>query len=132
MIFLDDLLLLSSSKEELAEITKEVIILLQQLGFLINEEKSTLVPTQKIAYLGFLLDSVWMTIFLPPDKLEVIVVDCRRTLAQTHVTVRDMARLIGRMSAALQAILPAPLFYRNLQRAKNAASQSYDTKVHLD
>ena len=57
MIFLDDLLLLSSSKEELAGITKEVVILLQQLGFLINEEKSTLVPTQKVAYLDFLLDS---------------------------------------------------------------------------
>ena len=132
MIFLDDLLLLSSSKEELAEITKEVIILLQRLGFLINEEKSTLLPTQKMAYLGFLLDSVRMTNSLPPDKLEAIVEDCRRTLVQTHVSVRDMARLIGRMS---QAILPAPLFYRNLQRAKNAAfsrSQSYDAQVHLD
>ena len=68
MIFLDDLLLLSSSKEELAEITKEVIILLQRLGFLINEEKSTLVPTQIMAYLGFLLDSVRMTISPTPGQ----------------------------------------------------------------
>ena len=43
--------------------------------------------------------------------------------------------LIGRMSAAILAILPAPLCYRGLQRLKNetfASSQSYETIVSLD
>lgn len=49
--------------------------------------------------------------------------------------VRELARVIGRMTAALQAITPAPLCYRNLQRLKNRtfrSSLSYESIVTLD
>ena len=78
--------------------------------------------------------SVSMTLALPEEKLSKIVQDCSRVLAREKLTVRCLARLIGRMSAATQAIMPAPLFYRGLQGLKNAAfksSQSYDTEITL-
>ena len=134
VIFVDDLLLMASSKSELTEVTLEVITMFLQLGFLINWEKLALTPCQRIRFLGFMIDSLTMTLTLPEEKLARIIQDCSRALNQLVLTVRFLARLIGRMSAATQAILPAPLFYRGLQNLKNAAfrrSQSYDSEVSL-
>ena len=64
-----------------------------------------------------------------------IVAECRGTLQRESVSVRELARLIGRMSAASQAVLPAPLRFRSLQRAKNKAfrrTQSFETVVNLN
>ena len=135
MIFIDDILLLSPSRAELVQITEETMLLLQHLGFLLSLEKSVLHPVQRITYLGFNLDSVHMTLSLPEVKLELLLQECSRALSQSHLSVRSLARLIGRMSAASQAILPAPLFYRGLQNLKNKAfrlHQSYDAEVTLD
>ena len=53
-------------------------------------------------------------------------------LQSQSVTVRQLSRLIGRMTATTQAILPTPLHYRNLQQLKNRAyqkSQSFETSL---
>ena len=60
-----------------------------------------------------------MSLTLPKEKLESIMKDCRGVLVQPQMTVQDLARMIGRMSATTQAILPAPLHYRSLQLLKN-------------
>ena len=59
-----------------------------------------------------------------------ILQECSNALSCKYLMVRYLARLIGRMSTATQAVLPAPLFYRRLQHLKNDAyksSQSYET-----
>ena len=61
MIFINDLLLLHPSKEELKKITTEVVTIFVQLGFLINQEKSGLIPSQRTVFLGFTVDSVSLT-----------------------------------------------------------------------
>lgn len=114
MIFIDDILLLSQSREELFQITQEFAKLLGLLGFLVNADKSIMTPCQSLTYLGFMVDSVQMTLTLPMEKLELIIQDCCRALAQPQVPVRDLARIIGRMSATTQAILPAPLHYHRI------------------
>lgn len=38
------------------------------LGFVINVEKSSLIPSQQIKFLGFVLDLVAMSIILTEDK----------------------------------------------------------------
>ena len=52
IIFLDDILLMASSKEELTFVRDTLIYLLQNLGFLINRKKSVLEPCQNIQFLG--------------------------------------------------------------------------------
>jgi len=51
------------------------------------------------------------------------------------VTARQLAQLIGKLQAALQAILPASLFYwslqGDLQKALNHSSQDYNTLLSL-
>ena len=135
IIFIDDVLLISNSKQVLGEVTQETLLLLQHLGFRINWEKSVLKPCQRITYLGFIVDSLSMTIVLPDEKLQNIRRDCSDALSQQSLSVRSLARIIGRMSAATQAILPAPLYYRSLQQLKNMAfrsDQSFETQVDLN
>lgn len=47
--------------------TVKIAETLESLGFILNREKSTLEPTQKITYFGYVLDSVLDKVFLP-DK----------------------------------------------------------------
>ena len=52
-----------------------------------------------------------------------------------HISVRDLARLIGKMTATLPAIFPALLWYREQQRLMNQAfqsTQSFKTPVRLN
>ena len=107
---------------------------LRLLGFRINWEKSQLVPTQVITYLGFIIDVTRMKLTLPEEKVQQIITDCQSATNKGRVTVRELSKLIGRMSATMLAVLPAPLCYRGLQQLKNrafATSQSYETTVTL-
>ena len=52
IIFLDNILLMASSKEELTLARDTLIYLLQNLGFLINRKKLVLEPCQNIQFLG--------------------------------------------------------------------------------
>ena len=47
--------------------------LLQDLRFLVNINKSVLTPTHKIIFLGFVIDSVSMTISFPEKKQLAII-----------------------------------------------------------
>ena len=134
VIFLDDILLMAESRLELEQWTQETLALLRLLGFRINWEKSQLVPTQVITYLGFIIDATRMKLTLPEEKVQQIITDCQSATNKGRVTVRELSKLIGRMSATMLAVLPAPLCYRGLQQLKNrafATSQSYETTVTL-
>ncbi|KAM9950946.1 hypothetical protein ACTFIT_005027, partial [Dictyostelium discoideum] len=56
--YLDDLLIVGSTKEECLSNIKKTMDLLVKLGFKLNLEKSVLEPTQSITFLGLQIDSV--------------------------------------------------------------------------
>ncbi|KAM9972507.1 hypothetical protein ACTFIW_006050 [Dictyostelium discoideum] len=58
--YLDDLLIVGSTKEECLSNLKKTMDLLVKLGFKLNLEKSVLEPTQSITFLGLQIDSVSM------------------------------------------------------------------------
>ena len=80
IIFLDDILLLAPTVETMNQHARMTISLLESLGFLINYKKSTLVPTQRILFLGMLIDSTTMEFILPTEKSENIQRECRNLL----------------------------------------------------
>ena len=98
--------------------------------FVINLTKSQLKPTQTLEFLGFIVDTKNMTLVLPQGKVTAIKDLCSQMLSQTELTVRDIARLIGKLTASIQAIFPAPLHYRQLQSLKNIALQSGSIEVN--
>ena len=64
-----------------------------------------------------------MTLSLTGEKLDKVVSHCQHIQQSQELTVREVASLIGRMSATIQAVLPAPLYYRSLQVDQNLALQ---------
>ena len=66
LIYLDDLLIMGQSREEVGNVTQKILFLLQQLGFRVNWEKSQLTPSQRANYLGFILYMLPDNDHIPP------------------------------------------------------------------
>ena len=133
VIYLDDLLVMHQDKEELKDQSALAVNLLEALGFLVNYPKSQLEPSQTTVYLGFVIDSVKKELQLPNEKVDKIRTDATRLLRQSLVSARELAQLIGRMSAAILAVYPAPLHYRSLQvlKHKALAVAGYDGRIKV-
>ena len=103
--------------------------LLESLGFTLNEKKCILSPSQNLEFLGFQIDTIIMSLSLPPDKVQKIRKECHHCLHMSRTTPRQLAHLIGLMTSTSPAVLPAPLHYRMLQILRSQAlsnHQSYD------
>ena len=134
IIYLDDLLFMNQSQEGLRLDMSTAQYLLENLGFVINFEKSCLVPTQQLEFLGFVVNTRDMTLLLPGCKVESIKRHCSDVLAHPEVSVRALSQLIGKLTTSIQAIFPAPLHYRHLQHLKHQAlaqQRSYDATIAL-
>ena len=53
------------------------------------------------------------------EEVTQISTACRKIRKKGHTSVRELARLIGKMTATLPAVFPAPLWYQELQCLKN-------------
>ena len=70
VFYLDDMLIIGKSYEECAKNVEETRKLVQELGFIINEQKSQIIPTQRFRVLGFIFDLLRMSIELLEDKVQ--------------------------------------------------------------
>ena len=133
VIYLDDMLILAQTKEELLKWRSIVLDLLENLGFLINYKKSEFEPTQSLIFLGFLINSVQMEISLPREKVSQAIQEAQNLLRSGHASARQLAHLIGVFTSTLPAILPAPLHYRGLQNLKHQILKrgGYDAILQL-
>ena len=69
IIYLDDILIMAESSDLVLHQAASALNLLESLGFIVNYEKSHLVPTQEIEFLGLLVNSKNLTLILPGEKL---------------------------------------------------------------
>ena len=78
--------------------------LLRILGFTIHSGKSIFLPNQKITFVGFIIDSVRMTITLIKEA-KGFFFDNSSSLLQSNkrITVRELAQTIGTLVAAFRA-----------------------------
>lgn len=58
IVYLDDILIMSQDTEVLKIQLQDTIRLLEKLGFLFNREKSVLIASQSMEFLGFKIDSI--------------------------------------------------------------------------
>ena len=133
--YLDDMLIMAASRDLAIEHTTIAVNLLSSLGFVLNEGKSVLVPTQELEFLGFLVNSVEMSLYLPRDKVKSIKRECQSMINNPSVSIRTLSRLLGKLSSSIQAVFPAPLHYRFLLMAKTMAlkkTQSYESILFLN
>ena len=122
--FVDDLLLLEDTPAELVTSIRHSIDLLQNLGYTINARKSELVPTTRICYLGFWLDSIEMSIAMTEEKALKLKDLGLKILNLRHVEIRSFASLVGQMIAALPAVKFGAVHVKTLEISKNKALMS--------
>ena len=120
VVYLDDMLFLAQSREELVRWRSIILDLFENLGFLINYPKSVLEPSQIMRFLGFLVNTTTMQLSLPKEKVAQTVREAQKLSRSGSATARQLAHLIGLFTATLPAVLPAPLHYRGLQELKHA------------
>ena len=67
------------------------------MGLLIHPEKSLGIPSQVATVLGFIINSLDMTISLTTEKKSSLMEPCHRIMQSNQITIRDLARLNGKL-----------------------------------
>ena len=119
VIYLDDSLIMANSRELCLQHTALWIRVLQLLGFVINLPKSTLDPAQLREFLGYLVDSLTMSIALPETKRSFIVQHCMNILSSPPnqlFTARELARTMGILTATSECCESSKLFTFHLHQ----------------
>jgi hypothetical protein len=120
-IFLDDILVMSSSYAQCSQDTQDVLVLLMHLGFVISlKEQVKLDPAQKAVWNGALICSLTMQFLLPPEKVRNV----RKKLTKQRLaaikgklfSLRQWASVLGLMRSTQFAILPAFLWSQGVRR----------------
>jgi len=108
----------------------DTFIQFDSLGFTIHPDKSVLIPSQRLVLLGFIIDSVAMTITLTPEKALKVKEACATLLGQGRPTIQQVACVIGRMISSFPGVMYGQLYYRVLEHTKTTALKT--AKGHFD
>ena len=112
-----------------------ILYVLMEVGFTINWSKSQLEMTQVQQFFGLMIDSVRMKLSLPQAKVVDIKNRCINMLRLQTTTVRQLAKLVGKLTSTVLAIVPGPLFCRDQQMLKTQGllknRQSKEAEVTL-
>ncbi|XP_065056974.1 uncharacterized protein LOC135685096 [Rhopilema esculentum] len=117
--YIDDIYIQSNSYGSCVNSILSTFQQFNNLGFVVHPDKSEFIPKQKIQYLGFILDSVSMTVTLPNARkhkvkgyLELLCVK------PNNVLIRDVAKAVGYMVSCLPAVPFGGIHYRHLEDEK--------------
>ena len=115
-VYLDDWLLLARSASQCQAHSQFVLNLCMRLGFVLNDEKSELIPSQKFLYLGIQFDSVNWTVIPSPQRLFRLQETLLLIMSLREASARVLASLLGMMES-LSLLLPlGRLHKRQFQR----------------
>ena len=116
VVYLDDFLTLNKSKEGAERDFARVVEILEKCGFLINWEKSVGAAAQEREFLGLLINSKELSLSLLPKKVDQIIEICLKARSSAVFSLRDVAKILGNLAWAIQAIPFAQGHYRATQR----------------
>jgi hypothetical protein len=104
IFYLDDILILGSSFNNCIANLMKALSLLIKAGFIVNWEKSSLMPTTNFSFLGMIWDSVKGTLSLPQDKLERLRGQASLLLSCPFPSCRQVMVLTGLVAAFHKAV----------------------------
>ncbi|KAL7385096.1 hypothetical protein ABVT39_015405 [Epinephelus coioides] len=113
--YLDDWLVCAPSRAQVVQDTARPLTHVARLGLTVNVEKSCLVPTQRAAYLGLVLDSVAMRAYLSERRVDDILRLLPLFRRGKRLPFVMYLRLLGKLTAASTAIPSGLLSLRPLQ-----------------
>ena len=103
-IYLDDILVLNSSKEGVQKDLLQILKDLAQSGMVINEKKCVLEPTQELIHLGFTLNLKEGLLEVPGGKMKAMRKELGKLLVKKTLTCRKMASILGSLRSFLMAM----------------------------
>ena len=106
MVFVDNSYLQGNTYKACLHNIENTMELLRNLGFTIHATKSLLNPTQRITFLGFVIDSDQMTVEITEEKKNKIHNLCVEIFQKEKNT---LASVIGNFAASFPAV-PCVLF----------------------
>ena len=134
--YIDDSLYLGESCLECEEATLHAVQLFISLGFKIHPEKSIVISTQVLDFLGFTLNSILMTVSLSDKKADKILQLCQNfSKPGRQFTVREVASFIGTLVSRVPGVEFGPLHYRHIEADKelnlNLNKGNFDSHMTL-
>ena len=126
-LYMDDMLIVSPSQQQATQDTNQVLQILEDAGFAVNQAKSELQPKQSIRFLGLHIDTRDMTVSVPKEKQQSCTAALKQVksqLSNSDLTARSLASFIGKIGSLHQAIVDTRLRLVHLQRDKTKAIRS--------
>ena len=112
------------------------IDLLRSLGFSIHTSKSVLIPTRKIEFLGFLIDSKIMKISLTNKKAKYLTLKIKKFLVNKSPNIRQLASIIESVISIFHPVPLGKMNYRDLEGEKvsflKKESGNFEAKIVLN
>ena len=111
VVYIDDSYLQGDTYKHCLENIHATRDLLVSLGFPIDYMKSVFQPAQRITFLGFVLDSLTMSISLTDKRKSVLLNACHNLASVGRHKIRTVASAVGCIIAALPGVKYGGLFY---------------------
>ena len=138
-LFIDDSIICCKCPELATQQIEFVMLVFKLLGWKINLQKSSLVPSQKVIYLGFRIDSVLLKYFYPEKKLievkELISEILKLARNAQEIKVKFVAKLLGKLCSMSKSHgMITSIFSRKCQHivGKSVYYRGWDTSCLLD
>ena len=93
--YLDDLLIIASTKEECQIKSEQAVRILESLGWILNLKKSRLTPAQRFEWLGVQFDLTTHTAMTPREKMDSFQQLLKQVLVAKFSSVREIMKLQG-------------------------------------
>ena len=115
-IYMDDILIQGSSPSLVYLHAQVAALLFMVLGWSLNWKKSDFIPKQRTTHLGFVVDSVSMTVSCPADKIARLQPVCRNLMVAGVVSVHNAERILGTMESVRPVTPLCALHYRAFKK----------------
>ena len=112
---LDDFLILARSRKECLKYLHSFLQLCSMLGIPMAPEK-TIGPLQKLDFVGLEMDSVNMSLRLPPEKISKYLASVTGALEETKLSLRALQVLTGQLNFAATVVVAGRVFLRRVYR----------------
>ena len=104
----------------------DTVTLLDIVGFIVHPDKSVLLPTQTIVFLGFVLNSILMQVSLTHERALKLKEACENLLATDFPCIRTVTQVLGLMTSSFPGVLYGPLHHKFLEMDKSQALKTHN------
>lgn len=119
--YIDDAFLMGDSLSDCRRNVMDTVEITTRAGFVINPDKSNFEPSHEVTFVGFVLNSVRMTVRLTEKKALSLRDTAHGIVHDNSVTILQVAQLVGKMVASFPAVMYGELFYRQIDMEKTQA-----------